>query len=162
MTTCDCFKSGAVRRLVSKAKFDAIRELIRKSPAFRKVENLEKLEEAVVQREQIQSTACGHGIAFAHAKTDQVSNIVVVLGVSRTGIDFGTPDGNPVNLLFIIASPLDTPLEYLMTLSALARIFYDGCFTKEDLKSLTLPGIGAKLIAQLKNAFDVARLEVCQ
>ncbi len=161
MTTCDCFKRGAVQDISSTSKLDAIRELISKSPAFEMVRDRRKLEEAVMQREQLQSTACGHGIAFAHAKTDQVQDVVVVLGISRSGICCGTPDGRPVHLLFIIASPPDTPLDYLMVLSALARVLYAGCFSEDDLQNLSFEQIERKLSDRLMRVLDSISVKTC-
>ena len=156
-----CFKHGAIQAIDSKDKIAAIRELIHKAPVFRGVDNLKELENAVIRRENLRSTACGHGIAFAHGKTKQVKEVLTVLGISREGIEFSTPDGKPVNLLFVIASPPDFQFEYLSVLSCLARIFYDQGLIKEVLKSLSFSEIEKKISALLKVSLDRFKIEAC-
>ena len=144
------FTGGTAHSLESESGFEAIRELIQKAPVFTGITDVAELEEAVISREHLQSTACGHGIAFAHGKAEHIKEIAVVLGISKKGISFNTPDGGPVHLLFIIASPPNEHLGYLMVLSSLARICYDECFVKEAVEILSEEEV-AKRVAQLLN-----------
>jgi PTS system nitrogen regulatory IIA component len=146
--------------LESESKNDAIKELIRKAPALTGICNRDRLEEAVIARENIQSTACGHGIAFAHGKTDQVDDIAIVLGISKKGIRFSTPDGGPVHLLFIIASPASDHRHYLMVLSSLARICYDRRFVREIVDKLSLKQIEKKLSKRLQENLTIYRQKI--
>jgi PTS system nitrogen regulatory IIA component len=159
MSSCSCFKVGAIQALDSKDKFAAIRELIQKAPVFTEISNLKALEDAVIMRENLLSTACGHGIAFAHGKTEQVREVLTVLGISREGIDFSTPDGKPVNLLFLIASPPNSQTEYLSVLSCLARIFHDQGLINEVLKALSFREIEKKISGMLKVYLDRFKME---
>ena len=138
---------GPVQELEAHERFEAIRELIRGNPAFSAVKDLTRLEEAVVKRENAGFTACGHGVAFAHGYSVQVNRVTVVIGFSRGGIDYDTPDGNSVHLLFIIASPPDRKLDYLVVLSSLARICYDSILLREILHSVSLHEIESKIRA---------------
>ncbi len=154
------FSAGAVLSLESDSKTDAIKELIRKASTFTGISNIAGLEEAVIARENLQSTACGHGIAFAHGKTEQVSDIVIVLGISKKGIRFSTPDSTPVHLLFVIASPPSEHIHYLMVLSSLARICYDKCFIKEVVEDLSLAEVEKKFSQRLKKTLDKIKLKI--
>ena len=153
------FKAGAVLSLESDSKTDAIKELIRKASAFTGIGNIAQLEEAVIARENLQSTACGHGIAFAHGKTKQISDIAIMLGISKKGIRFSTPDGVPIHLLFVIASPPSEHIHYLMVLSSLARICYDKCFIKEVVEDLSLAEVAKKFSQKLKATLDKIKLK---
>ena len=115
--------TGAVQRLSSTDKLTAITELIHKAPALGGIGNLEQFERCVLSREEAGSTGLGHGVAVAHGKTNLVDRVIVTLGISHDGIPFDSPDHRPVNLLFLIASPPDQSLEYLMALSAIACVF---------------------------------------
>ncbi len=130
-----CFAHGTVVcDLESTDKFGAIHELLRKAPVFRSVDEIESLEHAVVSREKIQSTGLGRGVAVAHGRTPAVGDIVMALGISRSGIDFGSHDGQPVRFLFVVANPPGMQLEYLLALSVLVRAIRDERFRDELLE----------------------------
>ncbi|MBN1687211.1 MAG: PTS sugar transporter subunit IIA [Spirochaetales bacterium] len=134
MDKISCFTHGTVVcDLESTDKFLAIHELINEAPVFRDVDGIEHLERAVVQREKIQSTGLGHGVAVAHGKSPAVGDIVMALGISRKGIDFDAIDGAPVHFLFLVANPPGMQLEYLLALSVLVRVIRDENFREELL-----------------------------
>ena len=139
MDISHCFEGGtAVVDLESADKYDAFRELIRKAPILGEVTDRSALENAVVDREKSQCTGFGHGVAVAHGRLEAVRRVVVGLGVSRAGISYGSPDGNPVHLLFLIASPPHMNLDYLQALSTLVRIVHDPLL-RHELLSLHSP-----------------------
>lgn len=139
MSISHCFEDGAaVVELESADKYDAFHELIRKAPVFREVADGTALERAVVDRERTQCTGFGHGVAVAHGRVESVRRVVVGLGISRAGISYGSPDGGPVRLLFLIASPPHMNLDYLQALSTLVRIVHDPLL-REEILSLPSP-----------------------
>jgi len=122
MSILHCFDQGTVvTDLQSTDKFEALREVIRRAPVFKEIADLDTLEKAVVARERLQSTGFGHGVAVAHGRAEGVQRVLIAMGLSRTGIPFDSPDGEPVRLLFVIASPLLVSLDYLHALSTLVR-----------------------------------------
>ena len=134
MEKISCFTHGTVVcDLENTDKYRAIHELICEAPVFRDVEGVEYLEKAVVNREQLQSTGLGNGIAVAHGKSPAVGDIVMALGISRKGIDFDAIDGKPVHFLFLVANPPGMQLEYLLALSVLVRVIRDEQFRDELL-----------------------------
>ncbi len=134
MEKISCFSHGTVVcDLESTEKFQAIHELLSNAPVFRDIDGIDHLESAVVQRERVQSTGLGSGIAVAHGKCPDVAKIVIALGVSRKGIDFAAMDGDPVHLLFLVANPPGMPLEYLLALSVLVRVIKNEQFRRELL-----------------------------
>ncbi|MCL1817393.1 MAG: PTS sugar transporter subunit IIA [Spirochaetaceae bacterium] len=77
---------------------------------------------AVREREAKMSTGIKTGIAIPHGKTECVSGICGVLGISRGGIDYEALDGKPVHfVIFLVCSPKDTEL-HLKTLHKIAGI----------------------------------------
>jgi PTS system nitrogen regulatory IIA component len=106
MDTRHFFSTGTVvTDLQSTGKFDAIRELIRGAPVFSGMPGRDAFEDTVVAREKLQTTGLGHGVAVAHGRAEGLPRVLIGLGLSREGIGFDSPDGIPVRLLFLIASP---------------------------------------------------------
>jgi PTS system nitrogen regulatory IIA component len=130
-----CFRGGTVvARLASRDKFEAIRELIHKAPVFDGHAVRDKIAEAVIAREKLLSTGLGRGVAVAHGTTDAVTEIIIALGISGTGIEYGAADEAPVHLLFVITNPPGRQVEYLLALAAVTRLVRDDSF-RESLRN---------------------------
>ena len=116
-------------------KYDAIREIVSQARTFAEHPDLDlaSFAEMVVRRERVQSTGFGHGVAVAHGRTRQVSVPTIALGVSPSGIDFDSIDGQPVHLLFIVANHPDQEIDYLHILSTLVGMVRDEMFRREIL-----------------------------
>ncbi len=145
-----CFEGGTVvSRLDSQEKFAAIRELIHRAPVFQEIANLPAFEDSVISREKLQSTGFGHGVAVAHGRSEELTRVLIGLGISTTGIPFGSPDGQAVKLLFLIASPTKTTLDYLQALSNLVKVVRD-C----DLRSTLLSSESDEVVEKtIRDAF---------
>ncbi len=59
----------------------------------------------VLSRERLVTTGVGHGVAFPHAKSDAVRDVVFAFGRTKSDVDFGALDGEPVRLVFLIGAP---------------------------------------------------------
>ena len=102
-------------KLVAETKEAAVRELadlLAASGALAAVK-AEALGLEVLGREGEGTTGIGGGVAVPHAKTQLVKELVVAVGVSELGVDFSSVDGDPVHVVFLIASPADATAEYL-------------------------------------------------
>lgn len=110
------------------AKYAALHELISSASSLNSLPDPDEFEEQVTIREERQSTGIGKGVAIAHATTEQVHTIKVALGISREGIDYDSIDHQPVNILFLVANPPNSQLEYLSVLSALVRLLRQPVF----------------------------------
>ena len=150
MSIIHCFEQGTVVfDLQSTDKYEALREVIRRAAVFKEIGNLDALESAVIARERLQSTGFGHGVAVAHGRAEGVERVLIAMGISRAGIPFESPDGEPVRLLFVIASPLMVSLDYLHALSTLVR-----CLRHQPLRDRLLAAREAREIQmQLRQAF---------
>lgn len=103
-------KAGAVEEIVDR--------VIGKYPGIRK----EAVFQAIQEREELGSTSFGRGFCFPHARTDQVKEMVIAVGVSREGIEAETPDNKPLHVFFLLMTPRNISRLYLQTLSALANL----------------------------------------
>lgn len=79
------------------------------------------LARALIAREALGSTAVGGGVAIPHAKVAGLERPLLAAGISPGGVDFAAADGEPVRLLFVIASPPDAPAEHLRLLAGISR-----------------------------------------
>lgn len=119
----NCFVKGSVVcNLESTEKFAAIHELIQRASIFKSIKNINAFEEVVFDREKQMTTGLGHGVAFAHGKTDIVDRIYIGLGISKKGIDFNAVNNQPVHLLFLLANPIRMENDYLQVMGALCKI----------------------------------------
>ena len=117
------FHSGTVViELHSTEKYAALQELIYNAPVFDALEDKEKFKEAVFARERILSTGLGRGVAFAHGKLPEIQHVKVALGISKKGIAYDSVDGQPVHLVFIVATNPSMHIDYLKCLSILASM----------------------------------------
>ncbi len=106
-----------VTDLKSTSKDGAIMELVALAARSPSVQNAEKLQEAIFEREGIMSTGIGLGIAIPHAKIRSVSDFVVAIGRSREGIEFNALDQKPVHIIVLIAGPSQEQQRYLEILA---------------------------------------------
>src|SRR5438552_6519004 len=86
-----------------------------------KIRQPEKFIEQVLARERANPSMVEHGVAFPHARTDVVENIVLGIGRSRSGISFG-PGNERARLIFLIGVPQRLVNDYLICVGALARL----------------------------------------
>jgi len=61
-----------------------------------------EISRAIFQREEMGSTAIGNHIAFPHARTNVVKDIVICVGISKEGIDFDSLDQEPVHIVALL------------------------------------------------------------
>jgi mannitol/fructose-specific phosphotransferase system IIA component (Ntr-type) len=73
----------------------------------------------LLERERVQSTAVGGGIAIPHCFTDEVADLLVVIARSPAGVSFESFDGKPVQVIFLL---LGNARDHVLHLKALARI----------------------------------------
>jgi mannitol/fructose-specific phosphotransferase system IIA component (Ntr-type) len=65
----------------------------------------EKILGLLVLREQIGTTAIGHGIALPHCFSPEVQKPIMAFGVSPAGVPFPSLDGRPVHFIFVLILP---------------------------------------------------------
>ncbi|MEW6238107.1 MAG: PTS sugar transporter subunit IIA [Candidatus Omnitrophota bacterium] len=119
----------------SETKSEAIRELAAIAAKSGKVSNLDKLVESLMAREKIQTTGIGYGMAIPHATAEGVRGVVLVLGISKKGIDFESLDGRPVHLVFLLAGEPRLQTSFLSILSKISRYFRKETFRNEILQA---------------------------
>ena len=110
--------------LRARSQADALREIVDLLVAAGKIDNAEKFLEQLHAREMKNSTYAADGVAFPHARTKLVDEIVVGIGRSEAGIPW-TGKGEIAQLIFLIAVPERLISDYLVVVGAIARITRD-------------------------------------
>ncbi len=64
--------------------------------------------ETLIRREAMGCTAPGRGVAYPNARSLAVVEPRVTVARSRRGIEWGAPDGLPVQLVFLLLSPAES------------------------------------------------------
>ncbi|MBN1480035.1 PTS sugar transporter subunit IIA [candidate division KSB1 bacterium] len=108
--------------LLSRDKNGAIKELIKLLKNSGKIADEESVYDAIMTREDKGSTGLEKGIAVPHAKTAAVNKIAAAIGISPDGIEFGSIDGNPSKLIFLIIAPPAQSGAHIALLSEIARL----------------------------------------
>jgi PTS system nitrogen regulatory IIA component len=111
-------------RLRAHAQSDALREIVDLLVANGKIGKAKKFLEQLQARERTNSTYAADGVAFPHARTKLVEEIVVGIGRSEAGIPW-TSRGEVVNLIFLFAVPERLISDYLVVVGAIARTTKD-------------------------------------
>ncbi len=109
-----------ITRMRAKTKVEAIEELLDCVVQHHPHLDRRAIGHAIAEREELENTSYGHGIAFPHARTDAVDEMVVALGVSRQGIDSDAPDEKRLHAVCLLLTPRSIAQLYLQTLSAFA------------------------------------------
>jgi PTS system nitrogen regulatory IIA component len=78
--------------------------------------------DAVLERESVQSTGIGFGVAIPHGRCAAVRELSMVAGVSARPVPFDAIDGEPVRLFFLIVGPEASAGLHVKLLSRIARL----------------------------------------
>jgi fructose-specific phosphotransferase system IIA component len=111
-----------IPELNGESKEDIINELIDLFKNDPRVEDIEKVRSAVLDREKVMSTGVGKGFAIPHGKTNAVKEIVGAFGKIKDGIDYESLDGNPVHLVFLLVGKDNLISTHIKLLSRISRL----------------------------------------
>jgi len=84
--------------------------------------NSAALEASLAEREARGSTGFGRGVAIPHARFAGVKRPVAGFLKLAKPVDFGSADGEPVNLVFGLVSPDQAGATHLQALAAISRL----------------------------------------
>jgi PTS system nitrogen regulatory IIA component len=100
---------------------DVLRSMAERLEERKVIGSADELCGKLVEREQLGSTGVGAGVAIPHCKLRGLSQVVLAIGITRQGVDFGAVDTKPVRLFFLVVSPTEAPALHLQVLAAISR-----------------------------------------
>jgi PTS system nitrogen regulatory IIA component len=92
---------------------------------------------AVMERESVQSTGIGFGVAIPHGRCGAVRELTMVAGVSARPVPFDAIDGEPVRLFFLIVGPESSAGLHVKILSRIARLVRRDAVRQQLLEATT-------------------------
>lgn len=119
----------------AKDKEDAIAKIIDSMYESKTIFDLKKFLGEVNQRENLGSTGIGKGVALPHARTQNVKEIVIAATRLKAPVDFNSEDKQPVQLIFLLGTPLKAVGEYLQVLARLSKLLREDKIRKSLLKA---------------------------
>ena len=116
------------------SKSEALDQVVALMVKSEKISDEEAYRKQVYLREEESTTGIGEGIAIPHGKCDAVLKPGLAAMVVKDGVEFDSLDGEPVNLIFLIAAPNTEDNVHLDVLSKLSMLLMDEDFV-ENLKN---------------------------
>lgn len=110
-------------------KAETIEKMVDLMAATGKLTDKEAYKAQVLKREEEGTTGTGEGIAIPHGKCDAVKAPGLAAMVIPSGVDYDSLDGEPVDLIFLIAAPNTKDNVHLDVLSRLSVLLMDEDFT---------------------------------
>jgi mannitol/fructose-specific phosphotransferase system IIA component (Ntr-type) len=95
--------------LVSNNRNDAIQELLNCLQNLGYLSSTIKLYSYIEELEDDHSTAAGKGVAYPHSTSIEVDDLLCVLGISKSGIDFNSPDNQLCHIILLSISADSEP-----------------------------------------------------
>jgi nitrogen PTS system EIIA component len=106
-----------------------------------------EIERVLMEREQLQSTGIGDGVAIPHGALPELDAQVASLLIVPGGLDFAAIDGQKVTILFAVMGPKRATGEHLKTLARVSRLLRNKAFREELVRSPS-PEAAYNLIAK--------------
>ena len=92
----------------------------------------------LTERESIQSTAVGSGIAIPHCFTEEVKDLIIVVARAPAGIAFDSFDGQPTRVVFLLMGNRQEHGLHLKALARIARLIKSTQFIEKIIASETV------------------------
>lgn len=129
MKIMDFLNKNAISANIKAAnKEGVIRELVELLASATDIKNKEDLIKAVLAREALGSTGIGQGVGIPHAKSQVVKELVAAFGISQSGVNFDSLDGEPVNIFFLLIAPEESAGPHLKALARISRMLKNKYF----------------------------------
>ncbi len=109
------------------------------------------LQDALLEREDLGTTAMGGGTAIPHARIDGLEHVTGAFIRLAEPIDFDASDRQPVDLVFALFAPKDDSSHHLRALARISRVLRDPQ-TREKLRSTNDPEALYAILMESENS----------
>jgi len=134
---------------------DAIHELLKHLQSINILTATTKLNSYIDNNENNFPCAAGRGIAYPHSISIEVESLACVLGFSKNGIEFNSPDGQLCHIILLTLSPDEDPYEHRKFITRF-RTMIDNPVTRSKLLDANLPDEVINIIQQWEEQDAIA------
>jgi len=128
-------ETSVVGTLVGRSKADVIEELAGVLARDHGEIDRQRLIQALEDRERLNSTALGDGVAIPHGKLPGLKRVLAAFGRSLAGVDFQSLDGKPTHLFFLLVAPEDSAGAHLKALARISRLLKEETFRRRLMEA---------------------------
>jgi PTS system nitrogen regulatory IIA component len=124
-------RDAVILNLAVKTKHEVLAEM---AASLAKVEpqiEAARLLGVLQEREALQSTGIGEGVAIPHGKLAGLDRLVASFARSPEGVDFESIDGQATHHFFLLVVPEHSGGQYLKALARISRFFRDASFRQK-------------------------------
>ena len=89
------------------------------------IEEIDGFLKAVITRETSLSTGVGHGIGIPHGRHSCVKELKAVVYTLSEGVHYDALDGLLVNIIFMVAIPIEATNEYMKMLGTISKAMHN-------------------------------------
>ncbi|MEQ9321311.1 MAG: PTS sugar transporter subunit IIA [Polyangiaceae bacterium] len=111
-----------------RTKGDALTRLAAMLASGQQAVSEERILDVLTEREKLQSTGVGGGVAVPHGSVPELDKQVGALLICPEPIDFDAIDGAPVSILFALVGPKGAPAQHLKVLAKVSRLLRQEAF----------------------------------
>lgn len=122
-------------------KPEVLAELV--APVARAFEDVDpgKAQRVLLDRENLGTTGIGDGVAIPHGKMESLGEIVIVVGRSKSGVDFEALDHKACRIFFLVLAPEHVAGMHLRILAQISRLLSDEGFRESFLEAQDQEGL---------------------
>ncbi len=131
-----------------RSKSDALKRLSVLLANGQSVVSTEDIERVLTERERLQSTGVGGGVAIPHGSIEGLDRLVGAVLLCPSSIEFEAIDSAPVSILFAVIGPKRATGEHLKTLARVSRLLRDDHFRAKLLRAPSGPAAFDMLAAE--------------
>lgn len=143
-----------IPELASTEREEALQEMADFLKEREKITRADELYEKLLQREKQQSTAIGEGIAIPHCKLKEVKDPLLVLAVSKKGVQFESIDGKPARVFFLVVSSPENPSVNLQILAAIAHLARKASSLEKKILQAKTPARIIEVIREIEEKIE--------
>jgi PTS system nitrogen regulatory IIA component len=134
-------RDAVILDLGSKTKRDVLAEMAQALAAAVPSLDADRLLDVLLDRESLQSTGIGDGVAIPHGKMPGLERLVASFARSASGVDFESIDGQPTQLFFLLVVPEHSGGQHLKALARISRFLRDASFREKLAEATSLEDV---------------------
>jgi PTS system nitrogen regulatory IIA component len=128
-------RDAVILDLSSTSKEGLLAEMARSLAKAEPSVDADRLLQVLMDREGLQSTGIGEGVAIPHGKMPGLERLLASFARSVKGVDFESIDGQSTQLFFLLVVPEHSRGQHLKALARISRFFRDASFRQKLLEA---------------------------